>query len=220
MACIIVSLLALSYIGQITRYILGYPFAYGLIDLFYIDNEGNIPAAYQFLAILSCSIVIAITPHETYKRHWKWLAIIFVFLAFDELAGIHELTMNPMYRLFGRLPGIWAPSWVVLGLAAVAVVGVAYIRFLFHLNRREQVQVVAAASLFVGGAAGVEMATRLFVDDSDPDYQFNMVYATLAHIEEAMEKFGILVFLDFLLRRSGNIFLSTERAGATGATDR
>jgi len=168
----------------------------------------------------SCSVVIAITPHRNHRRHWKWLAIIFAYLAFDELAGIHELTMNPMYRLFGRLPGIWAPSWVVVGLAAVAIVGVTYIRFLFHLNRRERIQVVAAASLFVGGAVGVEMATRLVVDDSDPAYQFNMVYATVAHVEEAMEKFGILVFLDFLLRRSGSIFLSTERAGAIPAPAR
>ncbi|MPY70827.1 MAG: hypothetical protein GEU92_12140 [Alphaproteobacteria bacterium] len=189
---------------------LGYPTLYGLVDLFYVDEEANLPTAYQFLALLSCSVVMAITPHDSYRLHWKVLAIVFACLAFDELAGIHELTMTPMERGFGDMQGIWSPKWVIPGLIAVAAVGFAYLKFLFHLERREQVQVVAAAALFVGGAAGVEMLTGALVDNSDPAFKLNLAYASMTHVEEAMEMFGILVFLDFLLRRSGRITLATE----------
>jgi hypothetical protein len=212
-ACAIVSLLALSYLGQISRYVLGYPTLYGLVDFLYVDEEANLPTAYQFLALLSCSAVMAITPHDRYRRHWKVLSIVFAYLAFDELAAIHELTMAPMERGFGAMQGVWSPKWVIPGLIAVAAVGFAYLKFLFHLERREQVQVVLAAALFVGGAAGMEMLTGAFVDSSDPAFKLNLAYASVTHVEEGMEMFGILVFLDFLLRRSGTVTLATE-AGA------
>jgi len=217
-ACAVVSLLVLSYLGQVSRYVLGYPTLFGLVDLFYVDEEANLPTAYQFLALLSCAIVMAITPHDSYRQRWRLLAVIFAYLAFDEVAGIHELTMAPLERGFGPMQGAWSPKWVIPGLLAVAAVGFAYLKFLFHLERREQVQVVVAAALFVGGAAGMEMLTGALVDNSDPAFKLNLAYASLTHVEEGMEMFGILVFQDFLLRRSGTITLATEAAARSRRT--
>lgn len=214
MAGTIVLLLVLSYIGQLSKYVVGYPTLLGFVDLFYVELENNIPTAYQFLALLSCAIVIAITPHGSYQRHWKWLSIIFLFLAFDEVASLHEMTINPMWRYFGPLSGIWKPLWVIFGLAAVIAVGLAYLGFLFHLKPRERNQVILAAFLFVGGAMGMEMVTALFFDSTDPTFKLNLFYASLAHIEEGMEMFGIVVFLDFLLRRSGDIFVKVENGSS------
>lgn len=209
MLAIIVSLLLLSYAGQYCKFVLGHPTLYGLVDFFYVDMENNLPTAYQFLALLSCSLVIAVTPHDQYVKHWKILAIIFAFLAFDEAASIHELTIQPMWRLFGNLHGVWQPKWVIFGLAGVLVVGLYYLKFLFHLAPRERIQVILAAAIYVGGAVGVEMLTGLFVDSSDPTFKENLFYATMAHVEEGMEMFGILIFIDFLFQRSGDIILET-----------
>lgn len=174
LAIVAAALVALSLAGQAAKFFLGYPSVLGLVP-----RRRSAPFA----------------------GHWLALAAIFVFLSIDELAQIHEATMEPMIRLIGRPTGMWTPTWVILGLAAVAAVGLAYRRFVGHLGRRDGFQVAGAAALFVGGAAAVEMATAAVIGVGE-GWKESVAYVGLAHLEEAMEMAGVLVFLDVLLRRS------------------
>lgn len=116
-------------------------------------------------------------------------------------AGIHEATIQPLLRITGRPGGVWQPTWVIIGVAIVVAVAAAFMRFIFHLPRSERRQVAAAAALYVLGAVGMEMVTAAFFTTSHPTYKVSFTYAVLAHIEELFEMLGVVVFIDFLLRR-------------------
>ena len=204
---VIASLILLSLAGQIAKFYFGRPHVFGLVRLFYVDVENNLPTWYQSLALGFAAVLLgaigmaarrALSPLAGY---WLALSLLFVFLSLDEAASIHEASMEPLRRLTGRLEGAWQPGWVILGIAAAAIVSAAFLRFFLHLSRFERSQVFLAAMLFIVGALGMEMVTASLFTTSDPSYKENFTYAVLAHIEELLEMLGVVVFIDFLLRR-------------------
>ena len=72
-----------------------------LVQLFWIDSEGNIPSLYAFATLLSAALLLALIARlrrqaeDRYSRHWAVMALVFVYLAFDEGAAIHERTVEP-----------------------------------------------------------------------------------------------------------------------------
>jgi hypothetical protein len=56
---IIIGLLCFSTVGQISKYILDRARLLGLVRLFWIDEEGNIPALYAAKSLLICSLLLA-----------------------------------------------------------------------------------------------------------------------------------------------------------------
>ncbi|MDF3074795.1 MAG: hypothetical protein K0S54_2462 [Alphaproteobacteria bacterium] len=203
----IVSLLLLSLAGQIAKYKFGYPTGLGLISLFYVDDENNLPSWFQSIAYLFAALLLALiaTPlwrgDEPWARHWSALSAIFLFLSLDEMGSLHERTIEPLQRLIGTPTGMWAPTWVVLGIALVAVLGLAYLRFFLHLRWRERAHVMLALLLLVGGAVGVEMANSSLELGPEIQRKQTFQYAVMAHVEEGFEMLGLLVFIDFLLAR-------------------
>lgn len=204
---VVAGLTLLSLAGQIARFYLGMPTVFGLVRLFYVDLENNLPTWYQTMALAFAALLLgwlALSARQTrapFAGHWLALSLLFVFLSLDEGASIHEATIQPLQRVIGRPGGIWQPTWVIVGIAVVAAVAVAFMRFFFHLSRRERWRVASAAALFVLGAVGMEMATAALFTTSDPRYKVSFTYAVLAHIEELLEMLGVVVFIDFLLRR-------------------
>ncbi|WP_316976720.1 hypothetical protein [Shumkonia mesophila] len=204
---IVAVLTFLSLAGQVARFHLGLPNALGLVPFFYVDLENNLPTWYQTLALAFASVLLAglavAARHmrAPFAGRWLALSLLFVFLSLDEAASIHEATMEPLQRVVGYLPGVWQPVWVILGIAAVVAFAAAFLRFLLYLPRDDRWQVFWAAALFVGGAIGVEMATAALYTTSDPSYKVSFTYALLAHAEELLEMLGVVVLIDFLLRR-------------------
>ncbi|MBE0529220.1 MAG: hypothetical protein IH626_00205 [Rhodospirillales bacterium] len=203
----VVGLTLLSLAGQFARFYLDLPTVFGLVRLFYVDLENNLPTWYQTMALAFAAVLLAWLAlaarrmRAPFSGHWLALCLLFVFLSLDEAASIHEATIEPLQRITGRPGGVWQPTWVFVGIVLVAAVAVAFLRFFLHLPRSERRQVAWAAALFVLGAIGTEMATAAFFTTSDPTYKASVTYAVLAHIEELLEMLGVVVFIDFLLRR-------------------
>jgi hypothetical protein len=197
----IATLTALSGAGQVVRYHFDYPNALGLVDFFYVDLENNLPTWFQSVMLLACAGLLAAIARgqrqmrEPFARHWLALACIFLLMSIDEVSSIHERTIEPLQRVTGVPEGLWMPTWVMIGIPVVLIVGAAYIRFLLHLNRREQFHVVLAAGLFIGGAVGVEMATSPWWTPAKDAAGFII----LTHVEELLEMLGLMTFIDFLL---------------------
>lgn len=199
-------LTALSALGQVARLGLGQPTVFGLVDLFYVDLENNVPTWFSSALLLLAALLLgglaagAARARDRFARHWSALAAVFLFLSLDEMASLHERTIEPLQRVLGQPPGLLAPTWVILGLFALLLVGLAYARFLLHLAPRERLQVVAAGGLFVLGAIGVEMIAGAMLaagmEKSAP------AYVVSAHIEELLEMAGVVIFIGFLLRRA------------------
>lgn len=206
LAAVVVLLISASLIGQITKYALGMPTLMGMVDLFYIDLEGNLPAVFQVLhLLLAGTLLFAIGVHERrmrspFARHWFVLAAGFLFLSVDEGGVLHERLIYLMHR-FIQLDGMLASLWVIPGMMAVAGAAFYFRRFLLHLPARDRFQVAAAGAVFVSGAIGVEMFISGLFDTTLPDWKLSFKYALLVHLEEFLEMTGILLFNRFLLYR-------------------
>jgi hypothetical protein len=194
-------LLLLSVGGQVLRYKLGYPTLFGLIDKVYIDHENSIPTYYSGLLLLGAAVLLAgigwikSRANDRYATKWAGLAVLFGLLSVDEMVSIHELTINPLLFAFG-FSGYLRFPWVILGLLLVAVVGVTYLRFLFHLPARSRNLFLLAGFLYVGGAVGIEAVGGNFVARNGEN---NFSYSLIATLEEGLEMAGVIVFIYTLL---------------------
>ncbi len=163
-----------------------------LRQIFDVDEEDSLPTWYSASALLLTSFVLWVNARarreagDKLRWHWYGLAVGFLFLSVDEIAGLHE-TLNSLIEM----------SWAIPGGIVAAVVGLLYIRFLMRIGRRTAIQFVIGGALFVGGAVGVELATEPYADNDELD---TLVYYLWTALEEAMEMVGVLVFLRALLQ--------------------
>lgn len=132
---------------------------------------------------------------DPYTRHWAVLALIFVGLSIDEMVAFHEMTINPL-RAAVNGSGIFLYTWVVLGIAFVAVVGLAYLRFVLRQPAWLRNRIILAGALFVTGALGFEMMEGAFAEFYS---QHRVIHEVAVHLEDMLEFAGLLVFLHALL---------------------
>ena len=123
----------------------------------------------------------------------------------DETSKFHEGTIVPVRELLD-LGGVLYYAWVVPAMACLAVFAILYFRFTLALESRTQRLFVLAATLYVGGAVGIEMVSA--AHKYSMEYQ-DLTYDLLGVLEEALEMVGQVVFLyalmDFIRSRWSNI---------------
>ena len=182
-----------------------------LRHFFALNAEANLGAWYSTLQLLFCAILLTvIVRSELGRRHrWYWgiLAAGFYYLSLDEGAQVHELLTPLVHTVTGRSTGIARHGWVIPGIAAVAVVGLSFLRFLLILPRKTAVQFVIGGAIFVFGAVGVEMLGSFYkeamaaADSSSCDLagECGFAYRILVAVEEGMEMIGITIFANALM---------------------
>jgi len=214
LAAIITLLVLAGAAGVVATYYFGHPAVFGLVRLFDLDSEVNVPSWYSASALLMCAGALALVAvakrrsGDRYRWHWAGLAVGFLYLSADEGAEIHE-AIGPLFAGAGRWLTLHVSSffrylsaypvytWVLPASAAAAIVGLSYLRFLLALPRRTAVLFVLAAMTYLGGAVGVEVigARHTFLyGQQDP------VYGALVILEESMEMSSIALFLYAVLR--------------------
>lgn len=168
---------------------------------FDLGGDMSVPTWFASAMLFMCTVLLAICAEIAdrrqtgFVRSWQGLAIIFLMMSIDEIATLHEWSGTLLESL--PLTGFFYYQWVIFGLAFVAVFGLLYARFFFHLPRNSQRRFLLAAVLFVGGALGVEMFNARF--EWLVGYS-NLTYDLLTTVEETLEMLGVLVFIDGLLR--------------------
>ncbi|MEG4025936.1 MULTISPECIES: hypothetical protein [unclassified Microcoleus] len=199
---VVFCLLVLSFLSQMTLYFLpDYPSRDFLAKGFNVDDEGNIPTFYSFLALLFSSLLVGVIAHAKnldscrYKHHWKILSFIFLYLSLDEVGQLHEQLVYPMRSLLNAT-GFLYFTWVVPIGFLVAIFLLSYTKFLFHLPVSTRKLFVAASALYIGGAIGVEMLGGYIVYTTGPG---NLSYVILTTLEESFEMVGIVVFIHALI---------------------
>jgi hypothetical protein len=214
LAAIITVLVLADVAGQIATYNFGHPTVFGLVPLFDLDRESNVPAWYSASVLLICAEALALVAFakrragDRYRWQWAGLAVGFLYLSADEGAGIHEF-IGPLFAGVGHWLTLHVSSyfrylaaepvftWVLPACAAVAIIGIFYLKFLFALPRRTAVFFVLAAAIYLGGAIGVEaIGARHVLLYGRGD----AVYGVLVILEESMEMSGIALFLYAVLR--------------------
>ena len=199
---VVIVLAVLSYVGQLMHYFLP---PNGLIEFFVkafnVDREKNIPTVYSGLALLLSSILLGVIAyakkldHDRYTNHWIILSGLFLYLCLDEVGKLHERLIDPMRSVInGR--GFLYYGWIVPASILVALIGLYYLKFLFHLPIKFRKLFILSAVVFIGGSIGLESIAGYYVYHYTID---DITYQFLATIEESLEMLGIVIFIHALL---------------------
>lgn len=197
LGAIIIFLIVANMIGIVSYFYFGSH----RIALFNLDREGNIPTLYNAVTLLLCAGLLAIIAtarkrqEEREYLYWAGLAIIFLFLAVDDGAAIHENIIRPL-RTALHTSGVLYFAWVIPYGFFVIALGVIYLRFLFSLPVRIRYLMIFAGILFVGGALGFELVGGQWTELHG---QENVAYALITTCEQSLQMTGILVFIYALM---------------------
>jgi hypothetical protein len=91
-----------SVAGQISKFVFGHGRLKGLVVLFDVNYEGNIPTSYSVLLLLIAALLLAViaTLHRKQKAphasKWAVLSFGFLLMAFDEAFSFHEMLIPPI----------------------------------------------------------------------------------------------------------------------------
>lgn len=179
----------------------------------HLNGEGNVPAFYSSLQLLACALVLALIARVSWRTnsrwrfHWALLGFGFLYLSFDEAAQLHELL-----SIVGRAAAAGPTNhaiWVGPAMVAVVPIGLAFIPFLLALPLKTALLMVVSGTLFLTGAAGIE------VIQAENDDVEGLAYHCLVVVEETLEMMGIALFLFTLLR-----VLATHVAAVSGELTR
>ena len=196
------ALLVLSTLGQIARCRFGWGSLFGLVRLFYVDAERNVPPFFSVLLLLLAAALLAVVAatmrrrSDRFWRYWGGLAVLFAGLAADEFIGFHEMPIEHLRRLLGA-HGLLYFTWVIPGMGFVALVAILWTRWLLALPVETRNRYVVAGVIFVSGAIGVEMLSGWAAEYRGED---SGLYAAIVTVEEACEMLGVWYFIDATLR--------------------
>ena len=197
LVAIILSLVVIHIVGQSYKYIFNEGIENRLIQLFDLDNEFCIPSLYSSCALLLCSILLAIIAkdkkkkQDRYYRHWKYLALIFLYLAVDEGIKIHERSIKPVRNALD-LDGFFYYAWIVPAIVLFSLFCLIYLKFVRSLPKKTRLLFILCAVTFVSGAIGVEMIGGKITDLQGQD---NLIYMLAATIEEFLEMVAIAAYI-------------------------
>lgn len=178
-----------------------------LSTLFYVDKEFNVPSTFSALLLLFAGVLLFII---TLKKinfklkfgHWLVLACGFSVMAVDEMFSFHERLIAPVHNLLTEILqvehlGIFRFAWVIPGIALVAILIPYFWKFLLQLPRHTRRNFILSATLYLGGAIGIELlGGYLFATQGSIDSFF---YSMVATVEEGLEMAGVILFIHGLM---------------------
>ena len=86
--------------GLFSRIVLGHDTVFGLVDLFDLNSEKNLPTFYASASLLFCGGLLVLLAVLTWPNRewlfWAFLAVVFAFLSYDEAVEIHEGLIEPL----------------------------------------------------------------------------------------------------------------------------
>ena len=186
--------------GAIASHVFHHQQVFGLVDTFDMNVENNVPTFFSaFILVTSAVLLTLITSQLTadrYAANWKWLVIIFSFMAIDEDASLHELLIEPVRDLL-PVSGPMYFAWVIPYALAVLVIGVLYLRFVWSLAARTRGLFIGAGCLYLAGALGFESIGGWYF--SLHGEVEDLTYSLLVAAEEFLEMSGIILFIYALL---------------------
>lgn len=196
-------LIAASIAGQIMKYVFGHPTVHGLVRLFNVSNEQNIPTLFSVLLLISCSILLNLACYLDHKQaaglkmFWVTLATGFAFMAIDEFVQLHEnigFLLKPLIGTYSH--GFLYFSWVIPAMALMLFLAVFYSSFLFRLPKKTRINFILAGIVYLTGLLGIEMLGGYYYELHAGE---TLTYSLISNLEESLEMFGLILFIRALL---------------------
>jgi hypothetical protein len=192
--------------------------SHGLLRLFDVSGESNIPEWYSAATLALSSVLLLVIglakkgEHDRFASYWLFMSFVFFFLSLDEAACIHEAVgsiMSKSVKTGGVLSYGWIIPWGLFTLGFALL----YLRFLASLPRKTAVLMVIAGMIYVGGAVGFEMLEG-YLDEKLGAQSMTEVFVRAG--EELLEMGGILLFnftlLTYLKEQIGPLLVALGRS--------
>jgi len=201
---IIICLLCAHAVGLVMRLGLGHDSVHGLVPLFDVNVEGNIPTFFSVCLGLCSAVLFAVIALDAKGRgdrdaiYWTVLAAGFLFLSYDECFQVHERMTGPMRAMLGGSDpangaslGLMYYSWVVPGLIGAFIVSLFFLKFMLRLPVATRRRMILAASLFLGGCLGMELINGSVMESQGDGLLYNVLVMT----EEGLEMTGMATLI-------------------------
>ena len=160
-------------------------------QLFDVDQENNLPTWFSGFLLLVTSAFLWVCARDkrargdAWTRHWYVLAVGFLLMSVDEIAGVHE-SINTVIVM----------TWAIPGAILAFFIGLTFVPFLLALPRGTAVRFAIAGGIYLAGATGLEVIGNDLVATNQQD---TLHYNMWSLAEEGLELFGVLFFLRTLL---------------------
>jgi hypothetical protein len=200
---IMLLLLAASLVGQVILHFTEHHRLFGLIYLFNVDEERNIPTYFSsvilLFASLLCAVIVLLESKERY--YWLILALGFLLISMDEFIGLHE-KLNALVTSVTKtsFTGTLYFAWLIPASLLVLILAILFYGLLMRLDTKMRESLFLAACFFIGGSMIIEALTapyyEQFIVNAIP---LPFIYSVLTTLEEGLEMAGVILFINTLL---------------------
>ncbi len=204
------ALLLVAHLGGLfSTFFLDHDRVFGLIPLFDLAEETNVPTLFSVtLFLINAGLAFLIWRSAGAGGRaalgWLLLASVMAFLALDEFASIHERLEVPTRDRLG-LTGILYFAWYVP--YAVLVVGFAgmFLPTLLRLEKGIRNLMVLSGVVFLAGAVGFEaLAGWRWEYLIDTGWRPDLLYGLITGVEETLEMAGLIILVGALMMLLGD----------------
>lgn len=169
-----------------------------IIRIFDFNKEANIPSFFSSLQFLAASIlllIITLFKRSNGKKHigWLGLTILFFFLMVDEAVSIHEFLIGFLQEKHDSSAIYYYISLPSFGLVLLGI-GLIYVPFFNHLNKKLLFSMLLSAFIFLMGAIVFELLGQNTFDSNGPSFGYRLIYT----VEETLEMLGLAIFINTL----------------------
>jgi hypothetical protein len=196
---VVAALTLASAAGQVSKYAFDRGRLGGLVPLFSVREERNVPTWFSSATCLAAAAALATIAsgarrtEDRWARHWTGLATLLLALSVDETAELHERAV----RAFTRSETTWplAAGAIAVGLA------LAYRQFYGALPPRTR-RDFGLAALAVAGALGLALvASQIGPAPVTPRARETPIVALLTSVEELLEMLAVVALIRGSLER-------------------
>jgi len=183
--------------GLLMTYRFDHDYVYGLVPLFNITLEGNIPTFFASGLFVTGGALFLLLwrlneQGSSERRVWLILGVIFFYLAVDEFAAIHERLIVPVREEFNT-GGLLFFAWIIPYSIAVLALALWVAPTLWRLGGRFRLLFGLSAGVFLSGAVGVEMlGGRHFEANNET---VDLTYRLYQTAEEFLEFTGLILLV-------------------------
>jgi hypothetical protein len=187
--------------GAIWVHVFGFERLRNLVETFDLNNENNVPTFFSAFLLMACATLLALIGGGSKAAtrdtpYWRWLCVIFLFLAVDEDASLHELLIGPVKRTLD-LPAPFLFAWVLPYACAVVAIGFLYLRFVLRQRARTRLLLIISGAVYIAGTLGFELIGGWYLSRHDEIEDLH--YLLLVAAEEFLEMAGSILFIYTLL---------------------
>ncbi len=205
-------LVLLGTLGEVARLGFGFNTVLGLIRLFGLGQEANVPTWFSSASFLIAALLAAVIAlvkrqcRDALATQWFCLSLLLCFMSLDETAMMHEtFSVVAAQVLLGVKDQPWFIyyAWILPGIIVAGAIVWCFSTLWRSLDTKTRSGFTWAAVVYFGGVLGMEVVEAAFaavlgLQQADASPYYTAVWTTQELMEMAGVAILILTMVDYL----------------------